>query len=529
MPRIEYTLERLDGEKCFTKIDLKSGYHQIRIFEADIPKVAFRSELGHYEFVEELETGEIGVSRAAPWLRFQQQSPSGLRVSAKAVPSDLRFSAKAVPSDLHFSHPSGLRFSAKALPSEGECFKDHLTLAVPSDRETAVWGALQTSELGFQEAFQGPANDVEQLKSNSSLNATVEEEQFFRDCLGNGPMHGMEDKIMVADGSQQRETNLAEASSDTQRPEVQLLDGWDHVNADIDGIHEHVVGQSSIKSKSHDFVKPKGTNKKKLHLSFRSMHNVHRAQQDDKQRNECQNLSLAQKLRSLVEPSAEKTETQAVSKSLGSCARVPISEKLLQLQNGSKHNLNKKVKKKPDLPAKTSLNLCIKEDFREKASSAVGDTPSENINDQFRRALLEAPPASAEELNRQGKIQGTNSGFAGRLQKVLERERNERTEFLRWLQMKHNSLEGKSSCMDVKIVSKSLEARLSACECSILNCSEVKVIFNMQANSQLELDCGSVVRLYPPWQEVLVPNGSSAVKTILCTYFCEVITDHETR
>ncbi|MCO5547722.1 hypothetical protein L7F22_001173 [Adiantum nelumboides] len=51
MPRIEYILEPLDGAKFFTKIDLKSGYHQIRIFEADIPKTAFRTERGHYDFV----------------------------------------------------------------------------------------------------------------------------------------------------------------------------------------------------------------------------------------------------------------------------------------------------------------------------------------------------------------------------------------------------------------------------------------------------------------------------------------------
>ena len=47
MPRIEYILERLDGAQFFTKIDLKSGYHQVRIFEADIPKTAFRTERGH--------------------------------------------------------------------------------------------------------------------------------------------------------------------------------------------------------------------------------------------------------------------------------------------------------------------------------------------------------------------------------------------------------------------------------------------------------------------------------------------------
>ncbi|GBG80900.1 hypothetical protein CBR_g31456 [Chara braunii] len=50
MPRTNELFDRLAGNHFFTKIDLRSGYHQIHVATEDHPKTAFRSRFGHYEF-----------------------------------------------------------------------------------------------------------------------------------------------------------------------------------------------------------------------------------------------------------------------------------------------------------------------------------------------------------------------------------------------------------------------------------------------------------------------------------------------
>ena len=51
LPRIDKLFDQLQGSQVYSKIDLRSRYHHLRVQEGDVPKTAFRTRYGHYEFL----------------------------------------------------------------------------------------------------------------------------------------------------------------------------------------------------------------------------------------------------------------------------------------------------------------------------------------------------------------------------------------------------------------------------------------------------------------------------------------------
>ncbi|KAF8392613.1 hypothetical protein HHK36_022960 [Tetracentron sinense] len=159
---------------------------------------------------------------------------------------------------------------------------------------------------------------------------------------------------------------------------------------------------------------------------------------------------------------------------------------------------------------------------------AIPDTNRQTMADRFLEALSAATETHRGTLFEASKCTGME--YHGRLQQVMQSEKERHLEFLKQLETGANS-HNEVRCIDVKILSRYLNAKLTVCCCSFgennknLQCAESPqqileyggkektIIFSSRICGDVELEVGNSIRIHPPWNVMII--GDSPIVVVI--------------